>query len=91
MSLKVYMYNKLKISKKCHLVYILTFENSHIRIFSKTSGGDSIKLLIAKPIINNEYWVVTDGDKKVGNVVANGTGFEVKLNGVNSHYQNTLR
>ena len=48
MSLKVYMYNKLKISKKCHLVYILTFENSHIRIFSKTQGGDSIKLLIAK-------------------------------------------
>ena len=47
------------------------------------------KLLIAKPIINDEYWVVTDGDKKVGNVVANGTGFEVKLNGVNSHYQNT--
>lgn len=49
----------------------------------------SIKNLIAKPIIKNEYWVVTDGEKKVGNVVANGTGFEVKLGGINTHYKNT--
>ena len=45
--------------------------------------------LIAKPIIKDQYWVVTDGDKKVGNVLANGTGFNVKLNGVNTHYKNT--
>lgn len=45
--------------------------------------------LIAKPIIKDQYWVITDGNKKVGNVLANGTGFEVKLNGENSHYTNT--
>jgi hypothetical protein len=37
--------------------------------------------LIAKTIIKDQYWVVTDGEKKVGNVQADGTGFEVKLNG----------
>lgn len=37
--------------------------------------------LIAKPILKNQYWVVTDGDKKVGNVISNGSGYEVKLNG----------
>lgn len=45
--------------------------------------------LIAKPIIKDQYWVITDGNKKVGNVLTNGTGFEVKLNGENSHYTNT--
>lgn len=45
--------------------------------------------LIAKPVVKNQYWVVTDGDKKVGNVIANGSGFDVKLNGKNTHYKNT--
>jgi hypothetical protein len=45
--------------------------------------------LIAKPIVKGEYWVVTDGDKKVGNVLANGSGFDVKINGTNMHYKNT--
>ena len=45
--------------------------------------------LVAKPIVKGEYWVVTDGDKKVGNVVADGTGFEVKLNGNIAHFKNT--
>jgi hypothetical protein len=45
--------------------------------------------LIAKPIIKGEYWVVTDGDKKVGNVIANGTGFDVKLNGNQAHFKDT--
>lgn len=43
--------------------------------------------LVAKPIVKGEYWVVTDGDKKVGNVVANGTGFDVKLNGSQAHFK----
>lgn len=46
--------------------------------------------LIAKPIVKNQYWVVTDGDKKVGNVIADGSGFNVKLNGVNTHYKNAV-
>lgn len=44
--------------------------------------------LIAKPIIKDQYWVVTDGEKKVGNVQANGTGYEVKLNGNLSQFTN---
>jgi hypothetical protein len=45
--------------------------------------------LTAKPIVKDQYWVVTDGDKKVGNVIAEGSGFNVKLNGTNVHYKNT--
>lgn len=42
--------------------------------------------LIAKPIVKNQYWVITDGTKKVGNVVANHSGFDVKLTGINLHF-----
>jgi len=45
--------------------------------------------LVAKPIVKGEYWVVTDGDKKVGNVIADGNGFEVKLNGRRAHFKST--
>lgn len=45
--------------------------------------------LVAKPVINNQYWVITDGSKKVGNVIADGSGFDVKLDGRLSHYENT--
>lgn len=45
--------------------------------------------LIAKPIIKNQYWVVTEGDKKVGNVVADQNGYDVKLNGTNLHFTST--
>ena len=45
--------------------------------------------LIAKPIIKNQYWVVTDGDKKVGNVESQGTGFDVKIGNNLEHYDNT--
>lgn len=48
-----------------------------------------MKTLIAKPVIKNQYWVITDGDKKVGNVIANGNGVDLKLNGQNTHYKNT--
>ena len=46
-------------------------------------------MLIAKPIIKNQYWVVTDGKEKVGNVQATGSGYEVKLNGSTSQFDNT--
>lgn len=45
--------------------------------------------LVAKPVIKNQYWVVTDGEKKVGNVIADGSGFNVKLQGNIQHYKNT--
>ncbi len=45
--------------------------------------------LKAKPIVKGEYWVVTDGDRKVGNVTSNGNDFEVKLNNTVEHYYST--
>ena len=45
--------------------------------------------LKAKPIINNQYWVITDGQNKVGNVIAEGTGYEVKLGENIEHYDST--
>lgn len=45
--------------------------------------------LKAKPIIKNQYWVVTDGDKKVGNVIAEGTEFAVKLDNKIELYNST--
>lgn len=47
------------------------------------------KTLIAKSVVKNQFWIVTDGEKKVGNVVADGSGFDVKLNGNVSHFKNT--
>ena len=45
--------------------------------------------LVAKPIIKDQYWVVTDGEKKVGNVQANNAGYEVILNGSTLQFNNT--
>lgn len=45
--------------------------------------------LIAKPIIKDQFWVVTNGKEKVGNVETTGSGYEVKINGVISHFENT--
>lgn len=45
--------------------------------------------LKAKPIINNQYWVVTDGNKKVGNVVADDHGFDVRIGGSSQHFHTT--
>lgn len=47
------------------------------------------KNLIAKPVVKNQFWIITDGDEKVGNVLADGSGFELKLNGSKTHYKNT--
>jgi len=48
-----------------------------------------MNVLVAKPIIKDQYWVVTDGEKKVGNVQANSAGYEVKLNGSTLQFNNT--
>jgi hypothetical protein len=45
--------------------------------------------LKAKPIIKGEYWVVTDGNKKVGNVIAEGSGFDVKIGNNIEHFSTT--
>lgn len=45
--------------------------------------------LVAKPVVKNQFWIVTDGENKVGNVIADGSGFEVKLNGNKKHFKTT--
>jgi hypothetical protein len=35
--------------------------------------------LIAKPILKDKFWVVTDGTNKVGNIESDGTHFNLKL------------
>lgn len=45
--------------------------------------------LIAKPIIKNQYWLITDGNKKIGNVTADSNGFEVKLGSSTERYTTT--
>jgi hypothetical protein len=49
-----------------------------------------MKNLIAKPIIKDQYWVVTDGEKKVGNLIANNVGVELKLYGNSSQYDSLI-
>ena len=45
--------------------------------------------LIAKPIVKDSFWIVIDGNKKVGNVQATGSGFEVKVYGKSKHFSTT--
>ena len=45
--------------------------------------------LKAKPIVKNEFWVITDGNKKVGNVIAEGSGFDVKIGNNIKHFSTT--
>lgn len=45
--------------------------------------------LIAKTIIKDQFWVVTDGERKVGNVLANDSGFTLQLNGNDINFKNT--
>lgn len=37
--------------------------------------------LIAKPIVKNRFWIITDGQKKVGNIEATSSGYGVHING----------
>lgn len=43
--------------------------------------------LIAKPIVKDQFWVVTDGERKVGNVIAAGSEFQVKVDGKTTVYK----
>lgn len=52
--------------------------------------GSYIMNLIAKPIIKDQYWVVTDGQQKVGNVVADSNGYQVKVNGINARFDTAI-
>lgn len=45
--------------------------------------------LIAKPIVKDQFWIVTDGEKKVGNIEANNAGYGVQINGTFLQFNNT--
>ena len=45
--------------------------------------------LIAKQIVKDQFWVVTDGEKKVGNSTANNSGYGLQLNGTLLQFKNT--
>lgn len=38
-------------------------------------------MIVAKPVIPNQYWILRDNDRKIGNIEADPTGgFQVKIN-----------
>lgn len=45
--------------------------------------------LVAKPVLKDQFWVVTDGEEKVGNITANNSGYGVNLNGSTLQFNNT--
>lgn len=45
--------------------------------------------LIAKPIIDNTYWVVTGTEGKVGNVVSTSSGVDLRIGSHTIHYEST--
>jgi len=49
--------------------------------------GKNMKL-IAKPVVKDQYWVVTDGERKVGNVISSGSGIELTMHGINTKFNN---
>jgi hypothetical protein len=46
--------------------------------------------LIAKTIVKDQFWIVTDGTKKVGNIEANNSGYGVQLNGHLFQFDNAV-
>ena len=36
--------------------------------------------IIAKPVVKDQFYILTQGDKKVGNIEATGDGFAVRIN-----------
>lgn len=44
-------------------------------------------MIIAKPVIDNKFWILSQGDKKVGNVEATDSGYEVTLNNKVTEYK----
>lgn len=46
--------------------------------------------LVAKPVVEDQLWIVTDGINKVGNVRADAQGFAVILNNETTHVDSTV-
>ena len=37
-------------------------------------------IILAKPVIENQFWILRKGEEKIGNIEATSDGFEVKIN-----------
>jgi hypothetical protein len=45
-------------------------------------------MIVAKPVIPNQFWILKDGDHKVGNIEAGDDGFSVKIGDNTQRYKN---
>jgi hypothetical protein len=57
------------------------------RISSKNNVERKDTMIIAKPVIDNKFWILQQDNKKVGNVEATDTGYEVTLNNTVTEYK----
>jgi hypothetical protein len=46
--------------------------------------------LIAKPVVDKQFWILQDGDRKVGNIEACAGGYQVKINNQTAQFK-TIR
>lgn len=37
-------------------------------------------MIVAKPVIDKQFWILQDGDRKIGNIEACAGGYQVKIN-----------
>ena len=44
-------------------------------------------MIVAKTVIPNQYWILRQGDTKVGNIEAGPDGFQIKINNVVQQYK----
>lgn len=44
---------------------------------------------IAKPVVDNQTWIITDGTKKIGNIHANNSGYGVQIHGTFLQFNDT--
>jgi hypothetical protein len=45
--------------------------------------------LIAKPVVKDQYWIITDGKEKVGNVQSQDGGYDLVIKGSRYHFNDT--
>ena len=50
-------------------------------------------MIIAKPVIPNQFWILKENDQKIGNIEANSNGFSVKIGNQVQSYKsiNTIK
>jgi hypothetical protein len=46
--------------------------------------------LVAKPVVDKQFWILQDGDRKVGNIEACAGGYQVKINNQTAQFK-TIR